>query len=139
MLTDILNGFQPAQFFMDSPLWVVFVVPGIINALKKYITAPILSGMKKTLDQDADNMEPSESAASCLDVTIRLFVVALINILYVAFLSYTAVPALTHHGVAPGFPFILGVVLLFVAAEIVSAIIRGVLKFIYGLVKSMFD
>ena len=84
-------------------------------------------------------MEPSESAASCLEVAIRLFVIFLINILYVAFLSYTAVPALTHHGVAPGFPFILGVVLLFVAAEIVSGIICGVLKFIYGLIKSMFD
>ena len=139
MLTDILNGFQPAQFFLDSPLWVVFVVPGIINALKKYITAPILSGMNKTLAQDADDMEPSESAASCLDVAIRLFVVFLINLLYVAFLSYTAVPALTHHGVAPGFPFILGVVLLFAAAEIVSAIIRGALKFIYELIKSMLD
>lgn len=139
MLTDILNGFQPAQFFLDSPLWVVFVVPGIINALKKYITAPILSGMNKTLAQDADDMEPSESAASCLEVAIKLFVVFLINILYVGFLTYTAVPALTHHGVAPGFPFILGVVLLFMAAEIVSAIIRGVLKFIYGLIASMLD
>lgn len=139
MLTDILNGFQPAQFFLDSPLWVIFVAPGIINALKKYITAPILSGMNKTLAQDADDMEPSESAASCLDVAIKLFAIFLINILYVAFLSYTAVPALTHHGVAPGFPFILGVVLLFAAAEFVSAIIRGVLKFIYGLIKSMFD
>ena len=139
MLTDILNSFQPAQFFLDSPLWVIFVVPGIIEAFKKCITAPILSGMNKTLDRDADDMDSEESAASCLDVAIRLFVVALINILYVAFLSYTAVPALTHHGVAPGFPFILGVVLLFVAAEIVSAIIRGVLKFIYGLIKSMLD
>ena len=139
MLTDILNGFQPAQFFMDSPLWVVFVVPGIINALKKYITAPILSGMNKTLAQDADDMEPSESAASCIEVAIKLFAIFLINLLYVGFLTYTAVPALTHHGVAPGFPFILGVVLLFAAAEIVSAIIRGVLKFIYGLVASMLD
>lgn len=139
MLTDILNSFQPARFFMDSPLWVVFVVPGIINALKKYITAPILSGTKKTLDQDADDMEPSEFAASCLEVAIKLFAIFLINLLYVGFLTYTAVPAITHHGVAPGFPFILGVVLLFVAAEIVSAIIRGVLKFIYGLVASMFD
>ena len=133
MLTDILNGFQPAQFFMDSPLWVVFVVPGIINALKKYITAPILSGMNKTLAQDADDMEPSESAASCLEVAIKLFAIFLINLLYVA------VPALTHHGVASGFPFILGVVLLFTAAELVSAIIRGVLKFIYGLIASMLD
>lgn len=139
MLTDILNSFQPAQFFLDSPLWVIFVVPGIINALKKYITAPILSGMKKTLDQDADNMEPLESAASCLEVAIKLLAIFLINLLYVGFLTYTAVPAITHHGVAPGFPFILGVVLLFVAAEIVSAIIRGVLKFIYGLVASMLD
>lgn len=139
MLTDILNGFQPAQFFLDSPLWVVFVVPGIIGTLKKCITAPILSGMNKTLARDTDDMDSEESAASCLDVAIRLFVVFLINLLYVAFLSYTAVPALTHHGVAPGFPFILGVVLLFVAAEIVSAIIRGVLKFIYGLIKSMLD
>lgn len=139
MLADILNGFQPAQFFLDSPLWVVFVVPGIIGTLKKCITAPILSGMNKTLARDTDDMDSEESAASCLDVAIRLFVVFLINLLYVAFLSYTAVPALTHHGVAPGFPFILGVVLLFVAAEIVSAIIRGVLKFIYGLIKSMLD
>jgi hypothetical protein len=139
MLTDILNGFQPAQFFMDSPLWVVFVVPGIINALKKYITAPILSDMNKTLAQDADDMEPSESAASCLEVAIKLFIIFLINLLYVGFLTYTAVPALTHHGVASGFPFILGVVLLFTAAELVSAIIRGVLKFIYGLVASMLD
>lgn len=139
MLADILNGFQPAQFFLDSPLWVVFVVPGIIGTLKKCITAPILSGMNKTLARDTDDMDSEESAASCLDVAIRLFVVFLINLLYVAFLSYTAVPALTHHGVAPGFPFILGVVLLFVAAGIVSAIIRGVLKFIYGLIKSMLD
>lgn len=139
MLTDILNGFQPAQFFMDSPLWVVFVVPGIINALKKYITAPILSDMNKTLAQDADDMEPSESAASCLEVAIKLFIIFLINLLYVGFLTYTAVPALTHHGAASGFPFILGVVLLFTAAELVSAIIRGVLKFIYGLVASMLD
>lgn len=139
MLTDILNGFQPAQFFLASPLWVIFVVPGIIEAFKKCITAPILSGMNKTLDRDADDMDSEEAAASCLDVVIRLFVVFLINILYVAFLSYTAVPALTHHGVAPGFPFILGVVLLFVAAEIVSAIIFGTLKFVYGLIKSMLD
>ena len=139
MLADILNGFQPAQFFLDSPLWVAFVVPGIIGTLKKCITAPILSGMNKTLDRDTDDMDSEEAAASCLEVAIRLFVIFLINILYVAFLSYTAVPALTHHGVAPGFPFILGVVLLFVAAEIVSGIIRGVLKFIYGLIKSMFD
>lgn len=139
MLTDILNGFQPAQFFLDSPLWVIFVVPGIINALKKYITAPILSGMNKTLAQDADDMDSEEAAASCLEVAIKLFAIFLINLLYVGFLAYTAVPAITHHGVAPGFPFILGVVLLFVAAEIVSGIIRGVLKFIYGLIKSMFD
>lgn len=139
MLADILNGFQPAQFFLDSPLWVIFVVPGIIGTLKKCITAPILSGMNKTLDRDTDDMDSEEAAASCLEVAIRLFVIFLINILYVAFLSYTAVPALTHHGVAPGFPFILGVVLLFVAAEIVSGIIRGVLKFIYGLIKSMLD
>ena len=84
-------------------------------------------------------MEPSESAASCLEVAIKLLAIFLINLLYVGFLTYTAVPAITHHGVAPGFPFVLGVALLFAAAEIVSAIIRGVLKFIYGLIKSMFD
>lgn len=139
MFTDFLNGFQPAQFFTDSPLWVVFVIPGIISALKTYITTPILSSTKKVADQSAANLTASELFTAHLRIFVSLFVVFLINVIYLAFLSYTALPALLHHGVAPGFPFILGVVLIVLAAEIISSVIRAILRFIGGLIKSMFD
>jgi hypothetical protein len=111
MFVDILNSFQPIQFFMDSPIWVTVVIFGIIGIFRKVLTASIMKGVEQAIEE-SNKGEPGDEVASAFVSLIAAFVVATINAIYLFSLGYVSLSVLTHKGVDNGFPVAAGLCII---------------------------
>ena len=107
MFVDILNKFQPIQFFMESPIWVTIVIFAVIGLLKKDLTAALMEACEETIEE-SDKGEPGDGIASLLLSLIVAFIVAIINVIYIFSLGYVSLSVLAHKGVDGGFPMVAG-------------------------------
>ena len=107
MFVDILNSFQPVQFFMDSPIWVTIVIFAVIGFFRKLLTASIMVGFEQAIEE-SDKGEPGDAIASSITFLIGAFIVAIINVIYIFSLGYVSLSVLAHKGVDGGFPMVAG-------------------------------
>lgn len=122
MFVDILNSFQPIQFFMDSPIWVTIVIFGIIGIFRKDITAALKEACEETVEE-SDKGEPGDEIASLLLSLIVAFIVAIINVIYIFALGYVSLSVLTHKGVDGGFPMVAGLCVMTLLSWGLSALV----------------
>lgn len=111
MFVDILNRFQPIQFFMDSPIWVTIVIFAVIGFFRKCLTASITMGFEQAIEE-SDKGEPGDAIASSITFLIGAFIVAVINVIYIFSLGYVSLSVLTHKGVDNGFPVAAGLCII---------------------------
>lgn len=111
MFVDILNRFQPIQFFMDSPIWVTIVIFAVIGFFRKCLTASITMGFEQAIEE-SDKGEPGDAIASSITFLIGAFIVAIINVIYIFSLGYVSLSVLTHKGVDNGFPVAAGLCII---------------------------
>ena len=111
MFVDILNSFQPIQFFMDSPIWVTIVIFAVIGFFRKLLTASIMKGFEQAI-KESDKGEPGDAIASSVVSLIAAFIVAVINVIYIFSLGYVSLSVLTHKGVDNGFPVAAGLCII---------------------------
>lgn len=111
MFVDILNSFQPIQFFMDSPIWVTVVIFGIIGIFRKVLTASIMKGVEQAIEE-SNKGEPGDEVASAFISLIAAFIVAIINAIYLFSLGYVSLSVLAHKGVDNGFPVAAGLCII---------------------------
>lgn len=111
MFVDILNSFQPIQFFMDSPIWVTIVIFAVIGFFRKLLTASIMMGFEQAIEE-SDKGEPGDAIASSITFLIGAFIVAIINVIYLFSLGYVSLSVLTHKGVDNGFPVAAGLCII---------------------------
>lgn len=111
MFVDILNNFQPIQFFMDSPIWVTIIIFGIIGIFRKVLTFSIMFGVEQGIEK-SNKGEPGDEVASAIISLIAAFIVAIINAIYLFSLGYVSLSVLTHKGVDNGFPVAAGLCII---------------------------
>lgn len=111
MFVDILNKFQPIQFFMESPIWVTVVIFGIIGIFRKVLTASIMKGVEQAIEE-SNKGEPGDEVASAFISLIAAFIVAIINAIYLFSLGYVSLSVLAHKGVSEGFPVAAGLCII---------------------------
>lgn len=111
MFVDILNSFQPIQFFIDSPIWVTIVIFAVIGFFRRLLTASITFGVEQAIEEN-DKGEPGHGSASALVSLITAFIVAIINVIYLFSLGYVSLSVLTHKGVDNGFPVAAGLCII---------------------------
>lgn len=111
MFVDILNRFQPIQFFMDSPIWVTIVIFAVIGFFRKCLTASITMGFEQAIEE-SDKGEPGDAIASSITFLIGAFIVAVLNVIYIFSLGYVSLSVLTHKGVDNGFPVAAGLCII---------------------------
>lgn len=111
MFVDILNNFQPIQFFMDSPIWVTVAIFGIIGIFRKVLTVSIMKGVERGLEE-SNTGEPEDEVASAIISLIAAFIVAIINAIYLFSLGYVSLSVLAHKGVDNGFPVAAGLCII---------------------------
>lgn len=111
MFVDILNSFQPIQFFMDSPIWVTVAIFGIIGIFRKVLTVSIMKGVEQGIEE-SNKGEPGEEVAGALISLIAAFIVAIINAIYLFSLGHVSLSVLTHKGVDNGFPVAAGLCII---------------------------
>jgi hypothetical protein len=121
MFVDILNSFQPVQFFMDSPIWVTVVVFGVIGIFRKVLTVSIMVGVEQAIEE-IDKGEPVDGIAGALVTLITAFIVAIINAIYLFSLGYVSLSVLTHKGVDNGFPVAAGLCIIVLLSWGLSAL-----------------
>lgn len=121
MFVDILNKFQPIQFFMESPIWVTIVIFAVIGLLKKDLTAALMEACEETIEE-SDKGEPGVGIASLLLSLIVAFIVAVINVIYIFSLGYVSLSVLTHKGVDNGFPVAAGLCIIVLLSWGLSAL-----------------
>lgn len=121
MFVDILNSFQPIQFFMDSPIWVTIAIFGIIGIFRKVLTASITMGVEQAIKEN-DKGEPGDGIAGALVSLIAAFIVAIINAIYLFSLGYVSLSVLTHKGVDNGFPVAAGLCIIVLLSWCLSAL-----------------
>ena len=121
MFVDILNNFQPVQFFTDSPIWVTVVVFGVIGIFRKVVTASIMMGVEQAIEEN-DKGEPGDGIAGALVSLIAAFIVAIINAIYLFSLGYVSLSVLTHKGVDNGFPVAAGLCIIVLLSWGLSAL-----------------
>lgn len=122
MFVDVLNSFQPIQFFMDSPIWVTIVIFGIIGIFRKVLTFSITFGVEQAIKEN-DKGEPGHGLASALTSLIAAFIVAIINVIYLFSLGYVSLSVLTHKGVDNGFPVAAGLCIIVLLSWGLSALV----------------
>lgn len=111
MFVDILNKFQPIQFFMESPIWVTVVIFGIIGIFRKVLTVSIMKGVEQAIEE-SNKGEPGDEVASAFISLIAAFIVAIINAIYLFSLGYVSLSVLAHKGVSEGFPVAAGLCII---------------------------
>lgn len=121
MFVDILNSFQPIQFFMESPIWVTIVIFAVIGILRKDITAALMEACEETIEE-SDKGEPGDAIASSFVFLIAAFIVAIINVIYIFSLGYVSLSVLTHKGVDNGFPVAAGLCIIVLLSWGLSAL-----------------
>lgn len=121
MFVDILNNFQPIQFFMDSPIWVTIVIFAVIGFFRKLLTASIMMGFEQAIEE-SDKGEPGDAIASSITFLIGAFIVAIINVIYIFSLGYVSLSVLTHKGVSEGFPVVAGLCIIVLLSWGLSAL-----------------
>lgn len=121
MFVDILNSFQPIQFFMDSPIWVTVVVFGVIGIFRKVLTVSIMMGVERGIEE-SNKGEPGDEVASAFVSLIAAFVVATINAIYLFSLGYVSLSVLTRKGVDNGFPVAAGLCIIVLLSWGLSAL-----------------
>ena len=121
MFVDVLNSFQPIQFFMDSPIWVTIVIFGIIGIFRKVLTVSILKGVEQGIEK-SNKGEPEDEVASAFISLIAAFIVAIINAIYLFSLGYVSLSVLTHKGVDNGFPVAAGLCIIMLLSWGLSAL-----------------
>lgn len=121
MFVDILNSFQPIQFFMDSPIWVTIVIFAVIGFFRKFLTASIMKGVEQGIEE-SDKGEPEDEIASAFIALIAAFIVAIINAIYLFSLGYVSLSVLTHKGVDNGFPVAAGLCIIVLLSWGLSAL-----------------
>lgn len=121
MFVDILNSFQPIQFFMDSPIWVTVVIFGIIGIFRKVLTASIMKGVEQAIEE-SNKGEPGDEVASAFISLIAAFIVAIINAIYLFSLGYVSLSVLVHKGVDNGFPVAAGLCIIVLLSWGLSAL-----------------
>ena len=121
MFVDILNSFQPIQFFMDSPIWVTVVVFGVIGIFRKVLTASIMKSVEQGIEE-SNKGEPEDEIASAFISLIAAFIVAIINVIYLFSLGYVSLSVLTHKGVDNGFPVAAGLCIIVLLSWGLSAL-----------------
>lgn len=121
MFVDILNNFQPIQFFMDSPIWVTIVIFAVIGFFRKLLTASIMMGFEQAIEE-SDKGEPGDAIASSITFLIGAFIVAIINVIYIFSLGYVSLSVLTHKGVDNGFPVAAGLCIIVLLSWGLSAL-----------------
>ncbi len=121
MFVDILNSFQPVQFFMDSPIWVTVAIFGIIGIFRKVLTASITMGVEQAIEEN-DKGEPGDGVVGALVALITAFIVAIINAIYLFSLGYVSFLVLTHKGVDNGFPVAAGLCIIVLLSWGLSAL-----------------
>ena len=121
MFVDILNNFQPIQFFMDSPIWVTIVIFAVIGFFRKLLTASIMMGFEQAIEE-SDKGEPGDAIASSITFLIDAFIVAIINVIYIFSLGYVSLSVLTHKGVDNGFPVAAGLCIIVLLSWGLSAL-----------------
>lgn len=101
MYVEFVNMFtDPTGFFKTAPIWVSFVLPGIINALLTISPAALVGLFTK----DEDN------------ATIAGWILGGLNLIGGAiFWGIIVSPAFEAHGVNPGIPTVISYVLGFLA------------------------
>lgn len=121
MFVDILNNFQPIQFFMESPIWVTIVIFAVIGFFRKLLTASITMGFEQAIEE-SDKGEPGDAIASSITFLIGAFIVAVINVIYIFSLGYVSLSVLTHKGVDNGFPVAAGLCIIVLLSWGLSAL-----------------
>lgn len=121
MFVDILNSFQPIQFFMDSPIWVTIVIFAVIGFFRKLLTASIMKGFEQAI-KESDKGEPGDAIASSVVSLIAAFIVAVINVIYIFSLGYVSLSVLAHKGVDNGFPVAAGLCIIVLLSWGLSAL-----------------
>lgn len=121
MFVDILNSFQPIQFFMDSPIWVTVVVFGVIGIFRKVLTVSIMKSVEQGIEE-SNKGEPEDEIASAFISLIAAFIVAIINVIYLFSLGYVSLSVLTHKGVDNGFPVAAGLCIIVLLSWGLSAL-----------------
>lgn len=121
MFVDILNNFQPIQFFMDSPIWVTIAIFAVIGFFRKLLTASIMMGFEQAIEE-SDKGEPGDAIASSITFLIGAFIVAIINVIYIFSLGYVSLSVLAHKGVDNGFPVAAGLCIIVLLSWGLSAL-----------------
>lgn len=108
MLVNIFNSFNPAQFLLDSPLWVSFIVHGIIFIM--------CLGLSNTV-----------SALIIRDKEARIAIAVGVSAVLVVFGGIWELATLTEvfkrAGVNEGYPLVLAVIVGVISNILVVAII----------------
>lgn len=101
MYVEFVNMFtDPTGFFNTAPIWVAFVLPGIINALLTISPAALVGLFTK--DEDI--------------ATIAGWILGALNLVGGAiFWGIVIFPAFEAHGVNPGIPTLISSILGFLA------------------------
>lgn len=108
MLVNIFNSFNPTQFLLDSPLWVSFIVHGIIFIMCLGLSIAV-------------------SALIIRDKEVRIAIAVAVSAVLVVFGGIWELATLTevfkHAGVNEGYPLVLAVIVGVISNILVVAII----------------
>ena len=138
MFEALLNAFDPPAFFMGAPLWMVFVLPGLIMGAFTTIVSVVMVLLVSPLMGEEESTPKDWLCAAILGIAGG--VILTVNI--VAFALYwdgVLHPSLVAHGVTGDSPRLLADLVAFISNTAAFTIPSAFAAAVYRLADKVYD